>query len=175
MAFKIGIAGTHSTGKTTFLNELEAKIRSLGLRVNRVSDIGSQAAEAGFPILRDHTLESTLWIMSQGVANELKAGLDCDVLLVDRPIPDAISISRMRSRASFSSGKMDPLNILSIASNARKAWSRGHFLESGVSALPPLASSHSGVIIFGAGGPAKVRHCAPPTSIDVPTEPLSPS
>lgn len=90
MAFKIGIAGTHSTGKTTFLNDLEDKAKGLGLRVNRVSDIGSQAAEAGFQILRDHTFESTLWIMSQGAANELKAALDCDVLLVDRPIPDAL-------------------------------------------------------------------------------------
>lgn len=90
MAFKIGIAGTHSTGKTTFLNDLEGKAKGLGLRVNRVADIGSQAAEAGFPILRDHTFESTLWIMSQGAANELKAVLDCDVLLVDRPIPDAL-------------------------------------------------------------------------------------
>ena len=90
MAIKIGIAGTHSTGKTTFLNDLQSRSENIGLRVNRVSDIGSQAAAAGFPILRDHTFESTFWIMSQGAANELKAALDCDVLLVDRPVPDAL-------------------------------------------------------------------------------------
>lgn len=90
MVFKVGVAGTHSTGKTTFLDKLEAKTRSLGLRVNRVSDIGSKASSAGFPILRNHTFESTLWIMSQSTADELRAALTCDVLLVDRPVIDAL-------------------------------------------------------------------------------------
>lgn len=90
MVFKIGVAGTHSTGKTTFLDKLHAGARSFGLRVNRVSDLGTKASAAGFPILREHTFESTLWIMSQGTADELMAELTCDVLLVDRPVIDAL-------------------------------------------------------------------------------------
>lgn len=90
MAFKIGIAGTHSTGKTTFLEALFGALTASGKRVGRVSDLGSAAMDAGFPILRDHTFESTLWIMTRGASNELEIALDCDVLLVDRPVPDAL-------------------------------------------------------------------------------------
>ena len=44
----------------------------------------------GFPILRDHTFESTLWIMTRGITLELEAELAADVVLVDRPVPDAL-------------------------------------------------------------------------------------
>jgi hypothetical protein len=88
---KIGVSGTHSTGKSTFLNEIDSELTSSGIRTGRVSDLGRAAKEAGFPILMDHTFESTLWIITQGIANELKAALTAEVVLVDRPVPDALA------------------------------------------------------------------------------------
>ncbi len=87
---KIGIAGTHSTGKTTILEFVAQGIRNAGFTTTRVSDLASTAREAGFPILRDHTFESTLWIMARGICEELEAALKFDVVLVDRPVPDAL-------------------------------------------------------------------------------------
>lgn len=87
---KIGVAGTHSTGKTTLLDFVAKRLAEAGYSTKRVSDLASAARDAGFPILRDHTFASTLWIMSRGISEELAAALRCDVLLVDRPVPDAL-------------------------------------------------------------------------------------
>lgn len=86
MAVKIAIAGTHSTGKTTLLANVECKLLGRGLRVTRVGNLAVEAKACGFPILRHHTFTSTLWIMTRGISLELEAGLSSDIVLVDRPV-----------------------------------------------------------------------------------------
>jgi len=88
----IAITGTHSTGKSTFLQGLETALleQTPDLRVARVSDKASDCRDAGFPILRDHTVDSTLWIMASVIRGELEAALHADVVLVDRPVSDAL-------------------------------------------------------------------------------------
>ena len=90
MALKIGAAGTHSTGKTTFLTKLRLRFQDCGLQTGIVSDVALAAHNAGFPILRDHTVASTSWIIAKGVQLELEAALANDVVLVDRPVADAL-------------------------------------------------------------------------------------
>ncbi|MBD2036996.1 AAA family ATPase [Leptolyngbya sp. FACHB-321] len=90
MTIKIGIAGTHSTGKSTFIEDLECELQNLGYRVGRVNDLATEAQKLGFPILSEHTFSSTLWIMSRGITLELEASLNADIVLVDRPVPDAL-------------------------------------------------------------------------------------
>jgi hypothetical protein len=90
MAIAFGVAGTHSTGKSTIVRELADALSARGLRVGRVADIATQARDLGFPILRDHTFDSTLWIMTHGISARLAAGLNADVVLVDRPALDAV-------------------------------------------------------------------------------------
>lgn len=87
---RIAVAGTHSTGKSTFLLGLEEDLAGRGLRVARVGDVASEALRRGFPILRDHVYESTLWIMAEGMRREMEAAIDADVVLVDRPVFDAL-------------------------------------------------------------------------------------
>lgn len=87
---RIAIAGAHSTGKSTFLSNVESRLRQLGLKVGRVSDLAQTARDLGFPILQEHVYESTLWIMAQGMRLEMEASRDTDVVLVDRPVPDAL-------------------------------------------------------------------------------------
>lgn len=87
---KIGIAGSHSTGKSTFIAELDSILEGSGLKIGRVNDLASRAQELGFPILTEHTFESTLWIMAEGMRQEAEASLTCDVILVDRPVLDAL-------------------------------------------------------------------------------------
>jgi hypothetical protein len=87
---KIGIAGTHSTGKSSFLESLEPAFQQAGYRVRKIDDLALEARDRGFPILQNHTFNSTLWIMTRGIALELEASLDADIILVDRPVPDAI-------------------------------------------------------------------------------------
>ena len=87
---RIAVAGAHSTGKSTFLSNVETRLKYRGLKVGRVADLARAARDLGFPILRNHVYESTLWIMAQGMRLEMEASKDTDVVLVDRPVPDAL-------------------------------------------------------------------------------------
>lgn len=90
-ALKVAITGAHSTGKSTFLDTLEARLSARGLRVGRVAGLARRALMAGFPILQNHTLDSTLWLMAEGLREEAALSLDRDVILVDRPPLDAVA------------------------------------------------------------------------------------
>ncbi len=87
---KIGIGGSHSTGKTSFLDNLETRLSRSNLRIHRVRDLAKGARALGFPILTEHTFESTLWIMAEGMRRETEATLVSDVVLIDRPVFDAL-------------------------------------------------------------------------------------
>ncbi|WP_158228411.1 AAA family ATPase [Pseudonocardia sp. MH-G8] len=86
----IAVTGAHSTGKSTFLARLAHRLRQHDLEVATVADLGEQAQQIGLPILHSHTYTSTLWIMTRGISNELATWPHADVLLVDRPVPDAL-------------------------------------------------------------------------------------
>lgn len=88
-AIKIGITGTHSTGKSSFLEAVRQKLDP-DLKVQRIGDFAVKAKELGFPILRGHNYESTLWIISECIRLEAEASLANDVVLVDRPVIDAL-------------------------------------------------------------------------------------
>ena len=87
---KIAITGTHSSGKTTFLQDVERELNSSGLRIRRIGDFARRARDLGFPILTKHTYESTLWIMAECLRCEAEASLQSDLILVDRPVIDAL-------------------------------------------------------------------------------------
>lgn len=86
----IGVCGVHSSGKTTFLRELKTKLAEVGFVSETIDGLPTEAAEKGFPILRQLTFETTLWIISTCIARELEASINCDVVLVDRAVPDAL-------------------------------------------------------------------------------------
>jgi hypothetical protein len=86
----IAVAGTHSTGKSTFLARLAHVLRREGIEVATVADLAEQAHRTGLPILHAHNYSSTLWIMARGISEELATWPHADVLLVDRPVPDAL-------------------------------------------------------------------------------------
>ncbi|MGV9673893.1 AAA family ATPase [Nocardia sp. NPDC003482] len=86
----IALVGSHSTGKTTFINTLAEQLRGRQIDVAIVNDLGRQAQDAGLPILYNHTWASTLWVITRGISLELEAWTKADVVLIDRGIPDAL-------------------------------------------------------------------------------------
>lgn len=97
---KVGVTGTHSTGKTTFLDSLEQELAPFKLRVSRLGEMARGARSLGFPILKDHTFESTLWIIGECLRREAEASLSSDVILVDRPVIDALGYLQAALRLS---------------------------------------------------------------------------
>jgi predicted alpha/beta-hydrolase family hydrolase len=92
---RIGVLGTHSTGKTTLLKRIEMELRGHGLAVARTGRLGKRAAAAGLPKMERHTAESTEWIITQGIADEISAlAAGAEVVLADRASYDAIAYWR---------------------------------------------------------------------------------
>ncbi|QBF26043.1 hypothetical protein EXN22_10150 [Pseudomonas tructae] len=90
MAYFLGIAGTHSTGKSTFIETVESQAKARGISVLKISDTATKCQKSGFPILEEHTFESTLWILVSVIKAELEAELNAELVLVDRPVLDAL-------------------------------------------------------------------------------------
>ncbi|MFC6091570.1 AAA family ATPase [Saccharothrix sp. BKS2] len=90
----VAVTGTHSTGKSTFLARLAHELRRVQVQVSTVADLGEQAQRIGLPILRNHTWLSTEWIITKGISDELGAWVHADVVLVDRPVSDALGYYR---------------------------------------------------------------------------------
>ncbi|MEC3919303.1 AAA family ATPase [Nocardia sp. CDC160] len=105
----VAVMGTHSTGKTTFLERLEEELRRNRIEVATVADLGYHALKAGLPILDQHTWASTLWIMTRGISNELEAWLHADVVLIDRGVPDALGY--YEAALEYSGRQPDPQRI----------------------------------------------------------------
>lgn len=82
---KIGISGSHSTGKTTFIKRLEKSLSDKSIKFKSVSDL---AIKCPLPILCNHTVESTLWIASKGITDEVETEYKYDIVIADRPILD---------------------------------------------------------------------------------------
>ena len=89
-ACKIAVAGTHSTGKSTFIALLRRQLEKRGIHVNCIHVCATEASAFGFPILENHTFESTAWIIARTIELEAIASISSEVILVDRPVPDAL-------------------------------------------------------------------------------------
>ncbi|MFG9942578.1 AAA family ATPase [Pseudomonas aeruginosa] len=87
----IGVAGTHSTGKSTFCRELKAGLELRDIRVETVPSFGALAAQQGIPLLTQHTYDSTMWFIDRTLEAEHAARTDAEVVLVDRPVIDAVA------------------------------------------------------------------------------------
>lgn len=90
-AIRIGILGTHSTGKTVLMRRIEMELRALGIATARTGGLGKRAAELGLPKMHHHTEVSTEWILTAGIAAELQANVYADVVLADRAAPNALA------------------------------------------------------------------------------------
>lgn len=112
MAYFLGIAGTHSTGKSTFIEEVENQAKAKGISVFRISDSATKCQAAGFPILENHTFESTLWIVVSVIKAELEAALNADLVLVDRPVLDALGYLEAALKATGRNIAIEERNYL---------------------------------------------------------------
>ena len=108
----IAFTGTHSTGKSTLVDKLTDIAHERGLRVGVVKDNASECRLAGFPILKDHTFSSTLWIMATVIREEQHEGLDADLVIVDRPVSDAIGYLEAALAATGREVPSEDLNYL---------------------------------------------------------------
>ncbi|AYN30645.1 hypothetical protein DUI70_0142 [Streptomyces albus] len=96
---RIGVMGTHSTGKSLLMRHIERELRSLDIPVQRTGLLGRRAALVPLPKMQHHTVDSTRWILATGIADEIGAAARLDdapvrVVLADRACWDALAYFR---------------------------------------------------------------------------------
>lgn len=88
------ISGTHGTGKTTSVFEL-AKTLKMEHHDKTVGIVQELAGTAPFPINKDATEDTQLWIFSAQIAYELHAASVYDMAVSDRTIVDCMAYTRV--------------------------------------------------------------------------------
>ncbi|MBI5230162.1 MAG: ATP-binding protein [Candidatus Magasanikbacteria bacterium] len=82
---KITIIGTHSTGKTTILTRLFARLQGYGAKVYIVPEM---ARLCPYPINETSTIEAQEWILNAHIEAEKQAENAYDIVLCDRATID---------------------------------------------------------------------------------------
>ena len=85
MAIKIAFIGTHGTGKTTLAHELVSKLKKQNIDAGY---LGETVRRCPFPINKDATKKSQIWIILNQIISELETEGRCDVLVCDRSVFD---------------------------------------------------------------------------------------
>jgi thymidylate kinase len=90
MAYKIGLIGTHGTGKTSLAAIVSGELKRRGIEAKFISEIATLAKEKGLPINEGTTIAAQMWILHTQFAAELELGTErydrpnYQVLLCDR-------------------------------------------------------------------------------------------
>ncbi|NQV91537.1 AAA family ATPase [Candidatus Woesearchaeota archaeon] len=72
MVYKIGLVGTHGTGKTSLAALIEGELKRRGMEAIKLPEISTEARKRGLSINRNTTLGTQMWILHQQFANELE-------------------------------------------------------------------------------------------------------
>jgi|ERR1035437_1754180 predicted ATPase len=92
-SIKLAITGSHSTGKTTLIDYIEAHTR--GMRITDIRGIARSVIRRGFPMAKEATEAAFAnYIHDQLRAQRVYDPAVCDLLMVDRCIACAIGYAR---------------------------------------------------------------------------------
>jgi len=119
---KIGITGTHGTGKTTFANKMLSNLKSdhPGKNVGILTEV---ARTCPLPINKDTSELAQSWIFHGQMVKEIELEAQNEILICDRTILDSIAYSE---RAGFT----DQAYIhLSIALGWMSSYDEIYFLR----------------------------------------------
>lgn len=113
---KIGISGSYSTGKSRLIAALERRLSAEGVDygVTRVSEL---AKRCPFPINREQTPASSLWILGALVQEELVCGSRHEVTLADRTVVDVCALTPWDGPAAKGTD-----TVLSVVSDLTAGW-----------------------------------------------------
>ncbi len=71
MVYKIGLIGTHGTGKTALAALISGELKRRRIEAKFLGEIATEAKERGLPINEDTTINAQLWILYRQFAKEL--------------------------------------------------------------------------------------------------------
>lgn len=87
---KIAFTGTHSTGKTTLLNDIE-KMLDGKLRLHSVTEIARGIIEKGYPLGMDANIDSYVHYINNQIIAENAQMHGCDIFISNRTLLDPVA------------------------------------------------------------------------------------
>jgi len=90
---KIGIAGTHGTGKSTFALRMAADLKQ-SLPGENVGLLAEVVRKCPFPVNENATREAQLWIFHRQMTAEIEMIARNEILICDRTILDSLAYSQ---------------------------------------------------------------------------------
>lgn len=103
---KILITGSHSTGKTTLINEFVKANKSI--KVHVIEEIARKMIQEGFPLGKNGTMDSYIHYINKQLEAEIESEKnDYDILLADRSIIDGVVHPIVNNNFSFSNISKD--------------------------------------------------------------------
>lgn len=97
MSVKIAFTGSHCTGKTTLLNDVES-ILSNKIVVNSVTEVARKIIDKGYPLNKDATVDSYVHYINDQLSEEAAKMNGCDVFISDRTLLDPVAYAMVNSR-----------------------------------------------------------------------------
>lgn len=97
---KIGISGTHGTGKSYTLYELANKYK-IDYPNKEVTVITEVARQCPFEINQNASLKAQQWMISKQIQMEIEAEKNCDVVITDRTLVDYLAYTKYGYREFF--------------------------------------------------------------------------
>lgn len=94
---RIAFTGTHCTGKTTLLNDIE-KVFAGKLEIHSVTEVARKIIEKGYPLNMDATTDSYIHYINDQLNAEKLSMQECDVFISDRTLLDPVAYAMVNSK-----------------------------------------------------------------------------
>lgn len=94
---KIAFTGTHSTGKTTLLNDFNNVIIK-DCVVHSVTEVAREIINKGYPLNMDATTHSYMHYINDQLTEELRYMSNCDLFISDRTLLDPVAYAIVNSK-----------------------------------------------------------------------------
>lgn len=112
----IALTGSHSTGKTTLLNEVVR--RNNKYKIVSITETARIVIEKGFPMAKDATVDSYINYVNEQLKSELNTSkIKYDILISDRTILDAVAYSQVNKKLTN-----DPYIPTYVIEMLEKVW-----------------------------------------------------
>lgn len=94
---KIAFTGTHSTGKTTLLNDV---IEYYGddIKLKSISEVARKIIDKGYPLNQDANVDSYIHYINDQLSSEETYMRECDLFISDRTLLDPVAYAMVNSK-----------------------------------------------------------------------------
>ena len=94
---RIAFTGSHSTGKTTLLNDI-IKYCGGDIKINSITEVARKIIVKGYPLNQDANIDSYIHYINDQLNEENTYMYECDLFISDRTLLDPVAYAMVNSQ-----------------------------------------------------------------------------